>query len=167
MPKPKRDTTYYPPVSFYFNVKITGIGTYVDTSFAEADGLESELGVFEVKEGGENRFSHRLPDRATHGKLTLKRGVMVLSSDLAQWCKDTLESDFGKALETKDINVSLLDTNGAPLLVWNFCNAWPVKWSVAGLDAQKNTIALETLEFIYSYSTRAKIAGMGISQLFS
>jgi len=52
-------------------------------------------------------------------------------------------------------------------LVWNFCNAWPVKWSVAGPDAQKNTIALETLEFIYSYSTRAKVAGMGISQLFS
>jgi hypothetical protein len=29
-----------------------------------------------------------------------------------------------------------------------------VKWSLAGLDAKKNEIALETLEFAYSYSAR-------------
>ena len=146
--------TYYPPVSFYFEVKITGITTDGDSSFAEADGLESELGVTEIKEGGENRFSHRLPDRATHTKLTLKRGVLLLSSDLTKWCKDTLESDFGQQVKPKNIDVSLLDEQGNPLVVWNFCNAWPVKWSVAGLDAQKNALALETLEFVYAYCTR-------------
>jgi len=147
-------TPYYPPVCFYFAVKIAGIATTADTSFAEADGLEAELGVTEIKEGGENRFTHRLPDRATHGKLTLKRGVMIASSDLAKWCKTTIESDFSGPLTTHDINVSLLDEDGKPLLDWNFCNAWPVKWSVAGLDAKKNEIALETLEFAYSYCTR-------------
>jgi|SRR5882724_8625522 len=160
------DETYYPPVSFYFNVKITGLRTDVDTSFAEADGLETELGIMEIKEGGENRYSHRLPDRATHGKLTLKRGVMLLSSNLAQWCKDTLESDFGTPFKTKDIDVSLLDSRGDPLLVWNFRNAWPVKWSVAGLDAQKNSIALETVEFAYSYCSRDKDTGLGLADLF-
>jgi len=150
---------YYPPVSFYFEVKIAGIQTSGDTGFAEADGLEAELGMVEIKEGGENRFTHRLPDRATHGKLTLKRGVMTASSDLAKWCKSTIESDFSTAVQTNDITVSLLDENGTPLLVWNFANAWPVKWSVAGLDAKKNEIALETLEFSYSYSTRAKGPG--------
>lgn len=147
-------TPYYPPVSFYFEVKIVGINTTGDCSFAEADGLEAELGVLEIKEGGENRFSHRLPDRATHGKLTLKRGVLLASSDLAKWCKSTIESDFSTAMTTHDINVNLLDENGKPLLTWNFCNAWPTKWSVAGLDAKKNEVALETLEFSYSYSTR-------------
>jgi hypothetical protein len=71
---------YYPPVCFYFEVKITGIQAESDASFAEADGLESELGIMEIKEGGENRYSHRLPDRATHGKLTLGQfgaGAMV------------------------------------------------------------------------------------------
>src|SRR5579863_7692652 len=101
-------TMYYPPVSFYFDVRIAGMKTSGDTSFAEADGLEAELGVLEIKEGGENRFSHRLPDRATHGKLTLKRGVMIASSDLAQWCKSTIESDFSQPLVPHNINVFLL-----------------------------------------------------------
>jgi len=147
---------YYPPVSFYFEVTIAGISTDADSAFAEADGLEAELGVFEVKEGGENRFTHRLPDRATHGKLTLKRGVMLASSQLAAWCKTSLESDFSQAMQPKDILVSLLNENGNPVLVWTFCNAWPVKWSVAGLDSKKNEVALETLEFAYSYCTRKK-----------
>ncbi len=160
-------TTYYPPVSFYFEVKFVGIKTSGDTSFAEADGLETELGLMEIKEGGENRFSHRLPDRANNGKLTLKRGVMLAGSDLAKWCKNTIESDFSQAFTTRDINVSLLDEDGNPLLVWTFCNAWPVKWSVAGLNAQKNEIALETLEFCYTYSTREKETDMGLNDLFN
>jgi phage tail-like protein len=91
---------------------------------------------------------------------------MLLSSNLAQWCKDTLESDFGTPFKTKDIDVSLLDASGDPLLVWNFRNAWPVKWSVAGLDAQKNSIALETVEFAYSYCSRDKDTGLGLADLF-
>jgi phage tail-like protein len=147
---------YYPPVCFYFEVKITGIQAESDASFAEADGLESELGIMEIKEGGENRYSHRLPDRATHGKLTLKRGVTPISSGLAQWCKTTLESDFSQKITTRNINVSLLDEKGKPAIVWTFFNAWPVKWSLGGLDAQKNEIAMETLEFAYTYSARQK-----------
>ena len=146
-------TRYYPPVCFYFAVNIAGITTAADSGFAEADGLEAELGVKEIMEGGENRFTHRLPDRATHGKLVLKRGVVIASSDLAAWCKAT---DFSGPITTHDITVSLLDENGSPLMDWNFSNAWPVKWSVAGLDAKKNEIALETLEFVYSYCTRKK-----------
>jgi phage tail-like protein len=142
---------YYPPVSFYFTVKIDGVTTKSDCAFAEADGLEAELGVFEIKEGGENRYSHRLPDRATHGKLTLKRGVMLASSDLATWCKTTLESDFSQRFTPKDIEVSLLNEDASPVLVWTFHGAWPAKWSVGGLDAKKNEVALETLEFHYAY----------------
>jgi phage tail-like protein len=149
-------TPYYPPVSFYFEVKIVGITTPGDSSFAEADGLDAELGVTEIKEGGENRFTHRLPDRAARKNLTLKRGVMTASSDLAKWCKDTIESDFSSPLTTRDINVSLLNEDGQPLLVWTFSNAWPTKWSVSSLDSKKNEVALETLEFAYTYSTRAK-----------
>jgi phage tail-like protein len=148
--------TYYPPVCFYFEVKFVGITAPGDSSFAEADGLESELGLMEIKEGGENRFSHRLPDRASHRNLTLKRGVMPANSELATWCKTTLESDFTPRVTTRNITVSLLDEEGNPLLAWTFFNAWPVKWSLAGLDAKKNEIALETLEFAYSYCERGK-----------
>jgi phage tail-like protein len=159
-------STYYPPVSFYFAVKIDGITTKADCAFAEADGLESELGVMEIKEGGENRYSHRLPDRATHGKLTLKRGVMLASSELAAWCKTTLESDFSLRFTPKNIEVSLLNEDASPVLVWTFFGAWPVKWSVASLDSKKNEVALETLEFVYAYSSREKEKDMDLSELF-
>jgi phage tail-like protein len=159
-------TVYYPPVSFYFSVKIEGLTTKSDSAFAEADGLESELGMIEVKEGGENRYSHRLPDRATHGKLTLRRGVMLASSELAAWCKTSLESDFTERFQTKNIEVSLLNEDGNPVLVWNFQGAWPVKWSVAGLDSRKNEVALETLEFAYAYCTREKEKDVDLSELF-
>ncbi|HET9184004.1 MAG TPA: phage tail protein [Candidatus Angelobacter sp.] len=149
-------TVYTLPVSFYFEVKFAGIKNADDSCFAEADGLEMELGTVEIKEGGENRFSHRLPDRATHRNLTLKRGVLPANSELAQWCKSTLESDFGQRLKTRNIDVSLLDKKGNPLLVWSFTAAWPVKWNVAGLDATKNELALETLEFCYSRSVRQR-----------
>jgi phage tail-like protein len=149
-------TAFALPVAFYFEVKFAGIKNAEDSSFAEADGLEMELGVTEIKEGGENRFSHRLPDRATHKNLTLKRGVLSATSELAKWCKSTLESDFGTPLEPKNIDVALLDEQGNPLLVWTFTKAWPVKWSVAGLDSRKNEIALETLEFSYQRSVRQR-----------
>jgi len=154
--KSSSSEVYYPPVCFYFKVEIAGIKTSGDSSFAEADGLESELGTMEIKEGGENRYSLRLPDRATHRNLTLKRGVMTNASDLANWCKKTLESDFNTRIYPKNITVFLLDSDANPLLSWTFYNAWPVKWSLAGLDAKKNEIALETPEFAYSYSSRDK-----------
>jgi phage tail-like protein len=158
--------TYYPPVSFYFAVKFAGVTSKADSAFAEADGLQSELGVMEIKEGGENRYSHRVPDRAKPGKLTLKRGVMLASSELAAWCKNSLESDFSERWKPKNIEVSLLNEDGNPVLVWSFFGAWPVKWSVAGLDSKKNEVALETLEFVYAYCTREKEKDLDLSELF-
>lgn len=157
---------YYPPVSFYFSVKFSGVSSTNDSSFAEASGLDADRGLVEIAEGGENRFSHRVPDRAKYGNLTLKRGVMASSSDLFTWCKTVLEGDLGQPLQPKDIDVSLLDPEGNPLLTWNFTRAWPAKWSVAGFNAKENAIALETLEFAYAYCTREQNEDMGLAGLF-
>ena len=64
---------YYPPVGFHFRVDF-GIAPQgdLDGRFQEVSGLASELGSEEVVEGGENRFSHRLPGRAKFGNLVLK-----------------------------------------------------------------------------------------------
>jgi phage tail-like protein len=146
--------TYYPPVSFYFKVGFSGVTTAEDASFSEVSGLDSERPMVEIKEGGENRFAHRVPGRAQYGNLVLKRGVLVWTSELASWCKDILESDLATAVAPKDIDVALLDTNEEPLMKWNFKRAWPVKWSVSPLAADKNDIAIETLELAYAYFTK-------------
>ena len=146
---------YYPPVSFHFTVTIDGCTGAGDSSFSEASGLDAERSVIEIKEGGENRFVHRVSDRAKFANLTLKRGVLLGNSALALWCKGVLEADLSAAMVPKDLNVVLLDPGGDALLTWNFKGAWPVKWSVSALAADKNEIAVETLELAYSYFTKS------------
>jgi phage tail-like protein len=146
---------YYPPVSFYFEVGIAEQGGN-DASFAEVSGLDAEREVMELKEGGENRYSHRLPGRAKYGNLVLKRGLMLASSPLFDWCKAVLESDFETPVRPRDVSVSLLDRSGSPLINWNIRRAWPVKWSLGAFNAQQNELAMETLELAYAFSTRER-----------
>ncbi|MCG2584162.1 phage tail protein [Massilia sp. TS11] len=146
---------YYPPVSFYFTVQLIGLGTDGDSSFLEVQGLTAERDVFELKEGGENSFVHRLPGRAKYGNLILKRGVLLPTSGLANWCKGILESNLDAPIVPNDLSLSLLNASGSPVMSWHFTNAWPVKWTVSDMSAEKNAIAIETLELAYAYFIKA------------
>jgi phage tail-like protein len=148
-------SNYYPPVSFYFTVNLIGIGSDGDSSFLEVGGLTAERDVLELKEGGENGYTHRLPERAKYGNLVLKRGVLLPTSGMASWCKGIMESNFDQPIVPNDLSLSLLDANGAPLMSWNFINAWPLKWTVSDLSAEKNEIAVESIELAYSYFIKA------------
>lgn len=146
---------YYPPVGFHFRVEFGFLSSGSnDARFQEVSGLTSELGIEEVVEGGENRFSHRLPNRAKYGNLILKRGLFT-DSQLIDWCKDAIES-FQFSPTT--VNVTLLNENHEPVAdTFSFQNAWPVKWSVSDFKSQDNSIVVETLELAYSYFTRIKL----------
>lgn len=145
---------YYPPASFHFTLAFDGIGSAGDAAFMEATGMDAELSTTEIVEGGENRFAYRVPERAKYGNLVLKRGMMTAASELAVWCRRILESDLSGKITPRSVQLSLLDPNAAPLMTWNFVNAWPVKWSVESFNAQENKLAMETLEFSYNYFTR-------------
>jgi len=146
--------TYYPPVSFRFSVRFAAVERDLDSSFSEVTGLESERAVFEIREGGENRFTHRVPDRVKFENLVLKRGVVV-GSGLVKWLKTFMEGDNARPFETKALTVAMLDADGDPLMSWNVVRAWPCKWRLSGLGADKNELAFETLELAYSYFTRS------------
>jgi phage tail-like protein len=145
---------YYPPAGFRFSVTFSSVNTKLDASFSEVAGLEAERPAFEVREGGENRFVHRLPDRARYGNLVLKRGLMVRSSQLADWCTQAMEGDLGKPIKPKDLVVHLLGADEQPLMAWNVKAAWPVKWGMAAFVADQNALAVESLELAYSHFTR-------------
>ncbi len=146
---------YYPPVSFYFIVGISGIIHPNDFAFQEVSGLSQEITTKDQAEGGENRFKHQLPIASgSKNKLVLKRGLISLNSQLGYWVRQTTESDFSKAIEPKDMLVSLLDEYGLPKRTWNIVNAWPTKWEVSSFDSMKNEAAIETMEFNYNYFVR-------------
>jgi phage tail-like protein len=138
--------SYYAPVSFYFEVEIDG----ADYSFKEASGLEVELEVEEIKQGGNNSFNHRVPGRVKYNNLILKRGMVTFGSSLQSWVQSTLFHNTSGTVKPKSIKVSLLDPKGkSPIKSWNFRNAYPVKWKVSDLNAEENAVAVETVEFAY------------------
>ena len=146
---------YYPPVGFHFRVEFGFLpsGTN-DARFQEVSGFSAELGTEEITEGGENRFSYRLPNRAKYGNLVLKRGLFT-DSQLIDWCKDAIES-FKFTPTT--VNVTLLNENHDPVAdTFSFVNAWPVKWSVSDFKSQDNSLVIETLELAYTYFSRIKL----------
>ncbi len=144
---------YYPPPGFHFKVEFGIANSDNDTRFQEVSGLASEVGVEELEEGGENRFTHRLPKRVKYGNLVLKRGLLT-DSKLISWLRDAIENfEF----ETTTVTVKLLNEVHQPLgYVYNFSGVWPVKWSVSDFKAQENAIVVETLELAYRYFRRVE-----------
>ena len=138
---------YYPPVGFHFKVEFPAFGNNNDSRFQSVGGLNLEFDVETIKEGGENRFEHKLPGRAKYTDLTLKRG-MLTNSDVIKWVLDALKN---RIIKPTDITVSLLNEFHLPLMSWKLHNAWPRKWTVSDFNASENGIVVETLEISYSY----------------
>ena len=139
---------YYPPVGFYFRVEFALPECQAnDARFQSVSGLQAEVSVEELVEGGENRFSHRLPGRAKYGNLVLKRGFLK-DSGLVKWIRGAIES---LDIKPVDVTISLLNEEKAPLASWSVVKAYPVKWSVSEFKAQENGFVTETLELAYQY----------------
>ncbi|MEO1422624.1 MAG: phage tail protein [Pseudomonadota bacterium] len=149
-------TDFALPVAFHFTVSLSGSSSAVDGAFQEVSGLEAEIQVEEVVEGGENRFVHRLPKPVKHSNLRLKRGLATESSELVKWCKSTIENDFSQPIKPQSVVISLCDEEGDPSATWSITNAYPVKWEVGGFDAMKNEIAVETIELAFNTLKRTK-----------
>jgi phage tail-like protein len=139
-----------PPVAFHFTVGFGLLPPALDSSFQEVGGISPEIETETVAEGGENRFQWQLPKTVKNPRLTLKRGVAGLDSTLVRWCRKVLEGGLVQPVETKTVNVFLLDGAGLPLRAWAFANAWPVRWEVETFNATKNELALEKIELAYT-----------------
>ena len=153
---------YYPPVGFHFRVEFGFLsGETKDVRFQEVTGLAAEVSTEEVTEGGENRFTHRLPTRAKYANLVLKRGLLT-DSKLVSWITNAIENIEANPAKPEEspttVNVTLLNEEHQPLAdTYSFVNAWPVKWSVSDFKAMDNSIVIETLEMSYQYFTKTKL----------
>lgn len=144
----------FPAAAFRFSVFIEAATS--DASFREVSGISEEIDTELVREGGENRFAYQLPKAVKPSRLVLKRGVAPLQSPLVIWCRRTFEAGLGAPLSPRLLKVSLLDADSNPLRSWSFANAWPVKWSVDGFQSQKNEVAMESVELVYTALTRTE-----------
>jgi len=142
-------TEYYPPWGFYYRVDFPFSSETDDARFQTVSGLSVEYDTEEFKEGGENRFTHKLPVRTKFADLVLKRGMLV-GSQVISWFTDAFrDRDF----RPSDVTVVLMNEAGDPLRTWKIVHAVPKKWSVSDLNANESSIVVETMELTYRYFT--------------
>ncbi len=132
--------------AFLFEVDGIQIG-----SFSEVDGLQADVAVENVEEGGQNQFVHRLPGRITWPNITFKRGVTD-SDNLFSWLQKSAGDEFsrnGNKLERKSAAVTLVSAKGERLRAWELDAAFPVRWRGPTLAASSNDLASEELEIAH------------------
>src|SRR5215813_8967956 len=136
---------YYPPWGFYYRVEFSISQDTNDARFQAVSGLSVEYDYESFKEGGENRFEHKLPVRTKYSDMTLKRG-MLTDSSVITWFLDAFRN---RTFLPTNINVILMNEKGEPLRTWNVVHAIPKKWLVSDLNANDNAIVVETMELTY------------------
>ena len=137
-----------PPLAFRFSVVFLAMGVIpnpLDTLFEKVSGLGSSIQTMPVNEGGQNLYTQQLPVKVQHENLVLERGLAAISP---------LGIEFNVAMSAfkfkpSNVLITLIDNAYLPLYNWLILKAYPVKWSVSGLDGKSNTVVIEHLELTY------------------
>jgi len=144
----------YPPVGFHFAVVFELFPqTPRDFKFQGVQGLTVDVETEEFKEGGENRFVHKLPVRTKYSEITLKRGLFI-GSGIILWCRNAIENfDF----QPTNLTITLLNEEHVPVAGWYIVNAYPISWSVSDFNAEQSSVVIESIKLNYNYFKILKI----------
>lgn len=128
---------------FRFTVTIDGINAAAFTEF-RMPSLEVE--TTEIREGGQNTYTHKLPVRVKVGTATLRHGI---SRDLSllRWYLEVLEGKIDDA--TRQVVVVMYDVAHTPMITWYFSEAYPTKWAGPTFKVDDNSVAFEEIEFVH------------------
>ncbi len=129
--------------SFRFTVEIEGVTC---AAFTECTLPNLEVETTEIKEGGQNEYSHRLPGRVKTGNVTLRHGI-TKGTELLTWYLEVLKGQVKKA--THKVTVVMYDSTLEPVVRWEFEDAYPVKWTGPTLKADQAALAIEALELVH------------------
>ena len=140
---------YYPPLGFYYKVEFGISQVSNDVRFQSVSGLTVEYDYESFKEGGENRFEHKLPVRTKYADMVLKRG-MLTDSDVIDWLLDAFRN---RVFKPASVNVILMNEKSEPLRTWKVAQAIPKKWQIGDFNANESAVVIETIELTYRYFT--------------
>jgi phage tail-like protein len=137
--------------------RVTGASFLVEVDgveigrFMEITGLEVEVGVESIEEGGENGYSHKLPGRMSWPNLVLKRGI-TQNDGLLEWLNKSSGEGFtgqGNKLNRSSAAITLMGPGGKRIRAWNFDGAFPIKWRGPSFAADSTDMAVEELEIAH------------------
>jgi phage tail-like protein len=139
---------YEATLTFLYRVKIDGINHAV---FTECKLPSFQVETLEIKEGGQNNFTHQLPVRVKAGSITLKYGL-TKSDAMLKWYLDVLKALMKGNLKdiTRSVKVELLGVDHQVMSTFNLAEAYPKKWSGPNLKADDRVVAIEELELAFT-----------------
>jgi phage tail-like protein len=138
--------------TFNFRIKLNqsvGGQALGDGGFQECNGLEIEMDVQELIEGGRNDGVIRRVGRGKYGNLVLKRGMLFppggsVKSELWDWLQGVLGGV--RPVARYDGTIEVLDANGEDVVAtWVFDRGLPAKIGGPQLNAKTGEVAIEEL----------------------
>jgi phage tail-like protein len=141
-----------PFLSYSFLVEIDGL---VLGGFSEVTGLQSEVEVFDYREGGVNDYVHKVAGPTRYpANLVLRRGLTDANT---LW--DWQQAANTGSVKRRSGSIVLLNDAGEEAWRWNFVDAYPVRWTGPELRAGSATVAVEALELAHRGIAKADTAG--------
>ena len=140
-----------PFTAFNFEVLLTDEDGAVlcEGAFAECDGLEMNLKVRTIREGGNNNQVIHLLGQTGYGQLNLKRG-MTRDFGLWEWFDRSVSS--GREGSRLNGQVTLRDSEagvGAARARFSLTGCLPTKLKAPALNAKDGQIAIEEMQIVY------------------
>ena len=133
----------YPIPAYHYKVSWNG----QDIGFSDVSGLTQEIQVIEYRDGlmAGTTLPLKRPGLKKANNIICKRGIVEKNNDLFTW----FNNNGAPNVERRDITITLLNDEGAPVMVWTVSQAWPVKNEGPGLKATGNEIAIESIELAH------------------
>jgi phage tail-like protein len=132
-----------PYTGFNFLVSLGGDSSGPVAGFSRMSGLDREVELLTYRAGNDRTSSPRLiPGLAVNPTVTFQRGL-IGSLDLQEWVSAVTDTGVAAA---RDLVVDLLDDERASTVYqWRIRGALPTALRGPTLDANRSTLAVETL----------------------
>jgi len=123
-----------------------------DGGFAECSGLDVEMDVQELQEGGRNDGVIRRVGRGKYQSIVLKRGMLfprgdAVNMELWQWLQDVVAGV--RPVVRYDGLVDVMESGDAVVARWAFTRGLPQKISGPQLNAKTGEVAIEELHIAH------------------
>ena len=124
-----------------------------DGGFQECGGLDVEMDVQELQEGGRNDGVIQRVGRGKYSRITLKRGMLFGEDDkvnpaLWAWLQGILTGT--RPVVRYDGTIQMMSADGAAVLAtWTFDRGLPAKVSGPQLNGKSGDIAIEELQIAH------------------
>lgn len=140
------NSTWIPPVNFYFSVGFQWGSRKTTASFMEVSGLEFEMVTQTIKPLGDEGGQILATGEIKHSNIILKRPLEPLDKEIAKWAKECFSFMVGtNKIRPCLLIISLLGADGKPYASWECTQAFPVKWSLSPMNALESKLSIETL----------------------